>query len=479
MDEKELRELLEREGINVASLDAETLKAIANALGKPSKSGDKSDDDEEAVRASQAATVAAAFPDIKEMPAILAQAQRERWPAAKLKNKLELERIIANRPAYPFPPKRYEPPSTKELVDALQARYRPGKAQSGVQAARPPRLLDVMRRQLEDAGLDAPDNERELIRAAWTMNKSVRAGGVSSMNAPHILQEYARRELIAGYDESPRTFEAFARKVSLNDFRPHSAIRLSSLENLAPVARGGQIEAGVLTDERVYTVNCDTFGRVWGIDRKDMINDDLAGFADMASAIGKAAARSLADHFYAMFMNNQADFFTAAHANLITGADSVLNVDSLAAAITKMRLQRNERGDDLDIQPAVLLVPPELEIAARQLLTSSTVQFLGDPSEIVSRPTGNSLMNSLELVIEPRLSNTRKFKKASTKAWFLFSRPAYAPCVVGYLDGVDRPTIEEFGLEQEASHLAYQWRCFFDFGAGFGDWRCSLKATGE
>jgi len=139
-----------------------------------------------------------------------------------------------------------------------------------------------------------------------------------------------------------------------------------------------------------------------------------------------------------------------------------------------MRIQRLE-GHDLAIEPKCLLVPPELEYVAAELLRS--VEVARNTSEADRLPTGNALSGTLRLIVEPRLSNPRL--GGSPTAWYVLGDATAAPMVVAYVGGVRTPTVESFGFNHNPNVLAWQWRVYFDHGAAVHDWRAAYKSTGD
>ncbi len=259
----------------------------------------------------------------------------------------------------------------------------------------------------------------------------------------------------------------------MSDFRDHFAVRPSFVTPLEPVAPGGELKHGTV-GESVTTFKADTFGRMLSIDRRDLVNDDLSLFQTTAQALGRAAMRTLSDLVYEVLLANGNGFFSTANKNLLEGADSALGFDSLAAAIALMRGQRDAEGNDLDLKPATLLAPPELETTARALLNSEFIQ------RAVDVPTGNSLRQAVNLEVEPRLANAAKFgAAASDKHWYLFAAPAANPMIVAFLDGRQTPTVEFFGLEQTVERLAVSWRVFHDIAAALCDPRAAVRSKGQ
>lgn len=323
--------------------------------------------------------------------------------------------------------------------------------------------LDLCRAALEFEGIDAPRGREEMVKAA-----------LSTYSLPTALGNLANKLLLDAYEETPATWQSFCSVRSVADFKPNTAIRPSYTGSLSQVAHGGELKHGSV-DEWFTTFHADTYGKILSIDRRDIINDDLGVFDQAARAMGSAAMRKVSDLVYETLLGNAGGFFSAGHRNLLTGADSNLTFDALAAAIKAMMVQRDDEGNDLDLRPATLLVPPALQTTAKALLESEFIQQLTEHS-----PTGNSLRKAVGLEVEPRLSNTDKFgNKASDRHWYLLARPAATPMVVAFLNGRQQPTVEFFGLDQDVKRLAVSWRVYHDFGAALVDPRAAVRSKGQ
>jgi len=223
-----------------------------------------------------------------------------------------------------------------------------------------------------------------------------------------------------------------------------------------------------------YPFRIDTFAKMLSLDRRDIINDDLGLFDETARNLGRAAMRSLSDLVYQVLLANAGNFFSSGHANYDTGPATALSSGSLGAGIAKMMSQRDGEGRDLDIRPRTLLVPPELQQTAKELLLSDYLQRANNDV-----PTGNALKNAVTLEVEPRLSNAGRFGGTSAKAWYLFAGPADTPLIVAFLQGVQSPNVEFFGMDAEPNKLAVSWRVYFDYGTALADHRAAYKAKGE
>lgn len=321
-------------------------------------------------------------------------------------------------------------------------------------------MVDLCRAALRLEHVDEPRSRREMVEAAF-----------STRSLPVALGDAANKVVQQAYRETPATWRSFANIQPAADFKDHHVIRPTWGGNLEEVAGDGELKHATLSEE-TGTFSVGTYGKVLQVSRQDIVNDDAGVIRQTAAAFGRMAMRSLNDLVWSTILANAGDFFHADNSNLLTGADSDLDAASLAEAIAAMRGQRDTEGNDLDILPKVLAVPPELEVTGRALLESLEIQAAeGEPS-------GNALKGAASLEVESRISNTDKFANASATAWHLFASPADAPVVVGFLDGRQSPTVEYMGLNQQVNVLAVAWRVYFDYGAMLNDPRAAVRSDG-
>jgi phage head maturation protease len=398
---------------------------------------------------------------------IEARAIEEGWT----EQQTELAVLRASRPTAVPIHGRHEAPSKAVLEAAILAhmecehlaeKHLGADAAQRARDMRATNLVDLCRAALMIDGKDAPHGRDGMIRAA-----------LSTYALPVALGDAANKVLFEAYTESPATWRAFAAVKSAVDFKDHTGVRPSDSGELTQLAQGGEIKHGSIK-EATFKYSVDTFAKMLSIDRRDIINDDLSMFDDTARLLGKSAMRSLSDLVYKVLLANGNSFFSAAHGNYDAGADTALALDALADGLARMMAQRDDEGRDLDIRPRTLLVPPELQQTAKELLLSDFIQRANNDV-----PTGNALKNALDLEVESRLSNSDRFTGTSAKAWYLFASPADAAIIVAFLQGKQSPTVEFFGFDADPNVLAATWRVYFDYGAALADHRAAYKAKGE
>jgi hypothetical protein len=289
----------------------------------------------------------------------------------------------------------------------------------------------------------------------------------------------ARRILLHSYSEADSSYRSFARIVSVPDFRLHHLLRLSALKSLAPVAQGGEMSHGILTEEPTITFSASTFGQLLCLDRRMLENDDLGVFSYNVDNMGRAASRSLSDLVWQTILANEGDHFSTANDNLLTGADSCLTHESLSKAIEKLETRQDRDGNDLDFRATTIIVPPALKNKAREILNSEVLIAVGMEKSERVRPSGNVLNGALNLVVDARIQNVKKFPGASAKRWYLAANPVHVPVIVGFLNGRETPTIETLGFQAFPDRLAFSWRIYHDYGVSLGDPKAMIAAIGE
>ena len=190
-----------------------------------------------------------------------------------------------------------------------------------------------------------------------------------------------------------------------------------------------------------------------------MINDDLGAFTDIAARLGQAAASFEAQQLVNLLtansgagptMDDGLPFFHASHGNLAaTGA--VISSTTLSAARLAMRRQKSPTGGVIDVTPAVVVVPPELETNAEQMLSSIQATKTAD----------TNIFDVLRLVVEPRFTNTT--------AWYVVAEPARIDGIeYAFLSGAPGPQTESrVGFEVDGIQVKVR----LDYGCGAIDHR--------
>lgn len=295
----------------------------------------------------------------------------------------------------------------------------------------------------------------------------------STASLSGILGDSATKSMLAAYRAVDSVARVVAKKLSVNSFHTYTGYRLTGDFRMREVGADGEITHAD-ADQESFTYQVRTYARMFGITRQALINDDLGVFTSIPQMIGRGAAQALERAFWTLVLANTGTFFGTGNNNYFEGADSTLDSDSLGEAVQMFRQQVDADGEPIDIQPKYLLVPPELEVVARELFRSTNLIIAGQTD--VKQGEANIHANKYTPLVSPYLSNSN-YTGYSTTAWYVLADPSDSACFgIAYLNGVETPTIEDAPLPSNI--LGQAWRGYYDFGVCQVDSRAGVKSKG-
>lgn len=396
---------------------------------------------------------------------------REQWDDAKLDRELqdaELRMIRGSRSPAPAVAGSKPEPQTRDVMaaalllsageHATAEKTYPAEVMNRASDLHARNGLDVVRAGLRLIRGDAPTEREELVNAAF-----------STTELGSAVADSSRAALLSGYVQSPQNHYMISRRIPVNNFQEHTAVRPYVADSLlAEVGKDGELKHTKL-GETGYDFKISTFGRIIGITRQDVIDDaGLGRIFELERAVGLAAGRTLNKAVWARLRDAGGAHFSEDNGNLISGADSALSLTGFGLAIAALRAQTDDGGEPTGLEPAVLAVPPALESTARALLNSTEI---GRSDE---EPNANPWRAIAELAVVPHLAASHG---GSDSRWYLAASPAScAGLIVGLLGGQDSPTVER--LQPEARYLGMQLRAYFDFGTALGDPVAIVRSAG-
>ncbi len=279
---------------------------------------------------------------------------------------------------------------------------------------------------------------------------------------PGILSNVANKSMAQAYQTAPTTYQLWTAAGSNSDFKQATRYRLGEADELVKVNENGELKEGSVVESAV-TTSVATYGRTFSLTRQAIINDDMGALKTLPSIYGAAARRMINKMVYKILQDNTkiegTPLFDAKHNNLQSVALDVLGLGEMKAAMAK---QKNIGGEEvLNIQPAFLIVPAELEVKAAQLINSVV-----DPSK--ANAAVNPFANKLTVVSEPELEDANTF--------YLAAAAGYAPTIeVTSLNGNMTPVMER---AEQFNTLGIKWRIYQDVGVNLLDFRGIQKSTG-
>ena len=313
------------------------------------------------------------------------------------------------------------------------------------------------------------DHARAAVEATGTSTRGMdadqlfRAAMHTTSDFPNLLTGTGNRVLAVGYQAAQNPIKTtLARQATLPDFRAGTRLKLSDVGLLEKVSESGEIKS-TTRGEAKESYSLDTYATQFAISRKALINDDLGAFRDWGATAGRMAAETEANLLLAKLLSNPVmgedgvALFHATHGNLAAGA--ALDVVALDSARKAMRgMKALDKKTPINATPKFLLVGPELETTAEQVLASIYAATVSDV---------NAFSGKLTLLVEPRIID---------KSFYFFADPAVLPVLeYAYLSSAQGP---QMASREGWDVLGMEFRVVLDFGCRAVDWRGAFKNPG-
>lgn len=331
--------------------------------------------------------------------------------------------------------------------------------------------------------LAGPRMDAEMIAGFIARKEDIGAG---TSDFPLLLAAVAGKTLQAEFAATPTHFERWCAIGSVPDFKEVQRIEFSEIGDLTKIEELGPYTAAKFKD-RKETNRIYTYGKIFGLSRQAVINDDLDGFMRIPRAFARSAARLPQTLAIKKLLENptlvqdSVALFAAGHANLQTG--SGYKLDTLAHAEAGLKALRGLLGKQrapvhadnadeaayLNLIPRVMLVNADDEFIAAQAVNSTGA--LQSSNAGIINP-----INAwrLQVIADQNIANTAWSGTATQ--WFLFADPADAPVIeVVFLNGQRTPYMEE---EDQTNVDGRFWKVRLDTGANAIGFRGAARADG-
>jgi hypothetical protein len=332
-------------------------------------------------------------------------------------------------------------------------------------------LLDTARTYLNAQGLRTTGLSKMEL-AGLALGISVRAGYHTTSDFANLLADVTNKTLRRAYEEAPQTFTAIARRVNLPDFKPVKRLQIGDAPQLLQVDSDGEFTRGTIGEGKEQ-FQLTTYGRVFAITRKALVNDDTDAFSRVPMLFGRAARNLESNLVWLQILSNPnmgdgVALFHANHGNL-AGAGTVIDVTSIGAGRAAMRKQTGvDAATLINVNPLFLIVPPAKETVADQFVSQNLTASA--PGSV------NPFAGRLAVISEPRLEVGIGAVAGSATAWFLSGSPDQIDILeYGSLEGEEGPIVESrVGFDIDGLEV----KCRHDFAAKAIDWRGLYKNPG-
>lgn len=250
--------------------------------------------------------------------------------------------------------------------------------ESGDRQIRAPKGISHQRKVAEAAKLFADIYAGR--RPAWHLREAM-----TTSDFPYLFGDVLHRQLLGNYMPYPVTYPKYFRVVTANDFRNLNLYTLDGGQGILTTVKERAPYPEIAFTEGRYQVAIAKYGRRYGISFEMVVNDDLNAFQQRPALMAVGARRSeeyLATTMMADASGPHATFFTAGHANIVTG-NPILSIQGLQTAMAKLAAQTDADSQPIVIDVVNLVVPPALLLTAQNILNATQLRInssAGNPS---------------------------------------------------------------------------------------------------
>ncbi len=332
-------------------------------------------------------------------------------------------------------------------------------------------LMETAGLFLRSAGIRTTGfSKMEMAGAA--LGLTVRAGMHTTSDYANLLADVVNKTLRRAYEEAPQTFTAIARRVTLPDFKAVKRLQIGEAPQLLQVDEHGEFTRGTIGEGK-EEFQLATYGRIFAITRKALVNDDTDAFSRVAMLFGRAARNLESNLVWLQILSNPTmgdgvALFHSTHANLSASSDAIA-VASIGAGRAAMRKQTGiDATTLLNVNPMFLIVPPSKETLADQFVSTNLVAS--------ASASVNPFAGRLSVISEPRLEVGIGATAGSAVSWYLAASPDQVDIIeYGSLEGEEGPMVESrIGFDIDGLEI----KCRHDFAAKVIDHRGLFKNPG-
>ena len=247
---------------------------------------------------------------------------------------------------------------------------------------------------------------------------------------PNLFGDTINRELLSHYKAAEPNLLPILRQRTVSDFKPIKTFRKGGFltMSLQEVTEKGEYLASTIDVEQTeYELK--KYGRQVDFSWEAYLNDDLGLFSDIGQDLGQAVINTENRHITSMFFAAAGPIAaTFGNAAAATGG---LRIGTLETGVEAMLAYTHpDTAEPINNWPKYLMVPPALEMTARQILGSTHKMWLADADHDVAAlgsqfalPTTNVISQiGLQLIVNPWMPVINTTTPAT--AWALFSDPA-------------------------------------------------------
>ena len=270
------------------------------------------------------------------------------------------------------------------------------------------------------------------IEGPLSLNRMAEAIGTSDFS--YLLTSDMNAQLLDAHARYEVSYPMWTKQVTVNDFKEVPLVAferpLRMLQKTAEYEKRPKTYVG----EGQYTIKIDSYSDTIELTREAIINDALGAFNQIPQGFAEGAAMRaeyLATEIIADANGPHASMFDSAgtYKNLITDE---LSYDAVIKLWKKMAAQKDAAGLPIRIKPACLVVPPELEPKATEIVTALSIERYDLSSEAGYKTNGKNMLGNLQVAVNTMIEQISTSNSHADKQWYLGADPAIGRPAVAF-----------------------------------------------
>lgn len=320
---------------------------------------------------------------------------------------------------------------------------------------------------------------------------------MTTSDFPILTGEVLNRMMLQRFRDLPSPWRRFAKVTrNLPDFRPVKRIAFTGLDSRwSAIPEGGEVTYANV-DEGDYDYTPKKYGKAAKLSWELIVNDDLRAFDDIPNWLAVGGMRTISYFVTDLYVDGSgpdAAVYTVGNGNIVTG-NPALSISALQTAWTALANKRDADGNPVVIESLILVVPPSLEITARNIINATQILMTNNGGASGQELAVNNWWGSrYEVVVDPYIPIIASTANGNT-SWFLFANPnlADAPAIeVGFVRGFEEPQLFQKvsntariggGVAQELGDfltMSTEYKGLVAFGGAIIDPRSTVASNGS
>lgn len=268
---------------------------------------------------------------------------------------------------------------------------------------------------------------------------------MTTSDFPNLTGDVLDRMMLARYREYPSPWRRFMKvNNNLRDFRTVDRYQVDGLEGQwAAVPEQAEITYGSLS-ETPYSYAPKKYAKGAKISFEAIMNDDLGAFEDIPNRLGLGGARTISKFATGLYVDANgphASLYTVGNGNIVTG-NPALSVTALNTAWGILANMRDADGEPIVVESMILVVPPSLEITARNIVNATQILMTNTGGASGQELAVNNWFGSrFDVVVDPYIPVVASVADGNT-SWYLFANPSVGAALeMGFVRGFAEPQL--------------------------------------